>query len=117
MSFLYPRTIKVTRPAAQTGVGWQPGYAGEQPTNDPVIAQDIPASIQAKGRQGKDNPAHLPSDATVSMFTVFIPRAALARGTIKDRDVIIDDLGDRYQVLADGWDSLGYAVVTQRLET
>lgn len=115
MSFLYPRIVSVYRPAAQSGVGFQAGYAGNTADTETLVAKDLAASIQAKGRQGKDNPVRLPGDSTVSMFTIFIPKG-LVMGQLKDRDIIVDDQGVRYQVLADGWDSLGYAAVCQRLE-
>lgn len=116
MSFLYPRTIKITRPLGQTGVGWQSAYAGDTEGGETVLATGIPASIQAKGRQGKENPVKLPGDSTISMFTIFIPLNALARDVLQHHDVITDDLGQRYQVLTPGWDSLGYSAVCQSLE-
>jgi hypothetical protein len=43
-------------------------------------------------------------------------RPKLANGTLKVGDVMIDDLGNRYQVLAPYWDSLGYRLTCALLE-
>lgn len=123
MSFFYPRSVTITRPGVQTGEGLL-GYGGQtqaaetEVTNGSVVtvAENVPASIQAKGRQGKNDPVGLPGDGTVAMYSIFIPRRALAKGSIRDRDIITDELGVRYQVLSDGWDSLGYQVICQRLQ-
>lgn len=114
MSFLYPRTVSVHRPAGQTGEG-KLAYGGASQAGETEIATGLSASIQ-KRREGQKSPAGLPADGTRPTWLIFVPRGSLALGAIKDRDIIIDDLGVRYQVLADGWDSLGYAAITERLE-
>lgn len=115
MSFLYPRTIAVHRqiPAAIAGDG---GYAGLQSTSETVIAAAVPASIQtaSRGSAGRGI-ANVPSDAGKTMWRIMIPRGVLAAGTIQVRDVIVDDLGARYQVGAPWNDSLGWAVLAELL--
>lgn len=113
-SFLYPRTIKIHRPAAQTGGGMLP-YGGQIQANEAEIATGIPASIQEK-REGALNPTRLPGDAKVPTHYVFIPRGKLANGTVKTGDIVIDDLEIRYQVQAPYWDSLGYRLSVITLE-
>lgn len=117
MSFLYPRTVTVTRPGVQTGVG-AVSYGGLQQSNEtPVIASPgVPASIQLAKEHGKPD-ANLPADAGKSNWKVFIPVYAAARGLIQTRDIITDDLGQRYQVIGPYWNSLGHNCICERLET
>lgn len=111
MSFLYPRTVAVHRRAAQSGVGFQPAYAGADPTAETVIATGLPASVQVR-REGQKAPTGLPGDGTKPTWYVFIKRGAMKAaglndGAIKNLDVIVDELGNRYQVIAPYFDSLG----------
>ncbi len=116
MSFLYPRTINVTRPAAQSGVG-AIGYGALQASTETPVATGLPANIQLD-RLGKRLDAHLPADtAGRSMWRVFIPLASAANGLIHANDVVIDDLGRRYQVSEPYWNSLGYNLLVERLGT
>lgn len=113
MSFLYPRIIAVHRPDTNPGAGAQ-DYSGVSAADESNVFRDLQASIQFKpgGRQTGD----LPADAVFPAFAVFIPRCAAALGTITERDIIIDDLGKRYQVSAAYWNSLGYRLVCKLLE-
>jgi hypothetical protein len=115
VSFLYPRTIQVRRPAAQAGVGFQTTYSGLARDQETVVASGVKASIQAR-REGQHGAVGLPADATKPTWYVFIPKRALANGAVRDRDIIEDDLGLRYQVIAPYWDSLGYRLSTELLE-
>ncbi|HZQ41357.1 MAG TPA: hypothetical protein VFA87_11200 [Rhizomicrobium sp.] len=114
-SFLYPRTIKITRPGAQTGVGFNPAYAAEQQAEETKIACNIPASIQARSSGGR-NPVGLPGDSAMNMWRVLTPLGALADGQVKNRDLIYDDLGRKFQVSADYTNSLGADFIVERLE-
>ena len=113
MSFVYPRTIAITRPGAQTGVGAQ-GYGGQSPQSETAVASGVPASIQQtkKGGSGGDI-AGLPAGVPRSMWDIFF---VLPNGTVQDRDIITDDTGIRYQVYGAYWNSLGYKCMTLRLE-
>lgn len=115
MSFLYPRVVSVRRPAAQTGVGFQTGYAGNTRAQETVVAADLRASIQLT-REGQKNPVGLPGDGTRPAWDIFIPYGDAAAGSILDRDFIEDDLGRRFQVVADNPDSLGYAIRAEKVE-
>lgn len=114
-SFLYPRTVSITRPGTQTGVGVQP-YGGETPGTETPVANGLPASIQLERAKGKTD-ADLPGDAARTFWRVFIPAASAARGLIDTRDIVTDDLGQRYQVTAPYWNSLGHSLMVERLET
>ncbi|MCG5072277.1 hypothetical protein [Paraburkholderia tagetis] len=116
MSFVYPRTVAVTRPASDVAVGYQPNYSGLNPAAETAVASGLPASIQLKKERGKPDPG-LPSDAAAKSFwTVFIPRGSAALGLIQANDVVTDDLGVRYQVTAPYCNSLGHALLVERLE-
>ncbi|HEX7854448.1 MAG TPA: hypothetical protein VF503_12205 [Sphingobium sp.] len=114
MSFLYPRTIAVRRPAAQAGIG-AVGYGGHIAAEETPVANGVRASIQAR-REGTNNPVGLPGDGKTPTHYVYIPLRAAARGLINDLDIVVDDLGQRYQVLVNYWDSLGYRLSVQTLE-
>ena len=117
MSFLYPRTISVRRPAQISGVGVIDGYVSQSPAGERVIASNIPASIQAKQSGGSRNPADLPSDSKGQVsWRVLTPRGALADGEVLNRDVIIDDLGRRFQVVAAYMAPLGADFICQQME-
>lgn len=115
MSFLYPRTIAVSRPGTQPGVGAQ-GYGGELPSTETPIASGLPASIQFYKERGR-NEAQLPGDVGKTYDRILIPASAAALGLIMSRDIITDDLGLRYAVVKPYWNSLGYNLMVERLET
>lgn len=115
MSFIYPRRITIKRPAVQTGIG-AVGYAGELQSTETVVATGLPASIQLK-KEGGAPSSNLPGDVSKRPFyLVMIPASAAALGTINRQDIVTDDLGNRYQVQSNYWNSLGYALFTEQLE-
>jgi hypothetical protein len=112
MSFMYPRTIKITRQPDNTGVGGI-GYQGQDPSTETVIASNIPANIQ-QGSSTRRNEADLPTDnPRGGLWNIFFN---MPNGTIFSKDVITDDLGIRYQVVDPYWNSLGYKAICERLE-
>ncbi|KAA0686011.1 hypothetical protein DTW90_34560 [Neorhizobium sp. P12A] len=116
MSFLYPRTISVTRPQGQTGVG-NVGYSAvEKGTEAPVIS-GIPASVQAKTTMARVPNGSLPAQPPGPIvWRVYIPNGKVPDGMIQDRDIITDDLGRRFQVEADYVNSMGWNIPCIRLE-
>jgi hypothetical protein len=112
---MYPRTVSFTRPAAQTGIGKQP-YGGQTRATETDIleAQSLPASIQ-KRREGVSG-SMLPSDAAKPTWYVFVPRGKLAAGVVQDRDIMTDDLGNRFQVIDPYVDSMGANLTVLSLE-
>lgn len=114
MSFVYPRTVAVTRPTQEAGIG-AVGYGGQMPGTEDPVATDLPASIQFRKAHG-GNEAGLPGDAGRSGWRILIPKGAAALGLIQARDIVTDDLGDRYQVAGAYWNSLGYNLSAERLE-
>lgn len=105
MSFLYPRTVSVTRPNAEQGVGLA-SYGGITPSSESPVAgaQGWPASIQL-ATATKPNPNKLPSDVAVSKWKALIWRFPF--GIVVNGDVITDDLGRRFKVDSAYVDSLG----------
>lgn len=116
MSFLYPRKIRVLRPAAQRGLGASTGYGGQTRATDEEIAKDVPASIQLKGDAGRPQ-AQLPGDASRRTYwKILIPRDALQLGTVRLSDIIEDDMKVRYQVLAPYLNAFGHSLLCERMD-
>lgn len=117
MSFIYPRTVSVTRPNNQTGIGAQ-GYGGVTAGNESRVAgaQGLPASIQAKRYRGRPE-GKTPTDApNVTQYEIFIPLPNSTIGLIDERDIVTDDLAKRYVVTSAYWNSLGYRLGTELLQ-
>jgi len=109
MSILYPRTISIRRestitPPAQQG---QIGYGGAAPVSESIIASGLSASIQYE-RVGRENPSRLPTDTRRSTWLILIPLSDADFGLITENDIVLDDLGKRYQVYAADFQPLGY---------
>lgn len=124
-SILYPRLIEIHRlktvaGSTDTVIGLT-GYSGaEQSTSSPqgetVLFTGIAASIQA-GTTGRKKDASLPQDVVFApTWYIYIPANALAEFSIRDRDIILDDEGYRYEVSQNYWNILGYKVTAIRLE-
>jgi hypothetical protein len=114
--FLYPRVIAVTRPTAAPSAG-DAGYLGLQQTSETTIATGIRASIQFDSH-GARPVSDVPADSSGrSLWKVFIPLSAgIANGTIQKNDILTDDLGNRYQVEAPYWNSLGWNLRAESLK-
>lgn len=116
MSFLFPRTISVSRQPPESGFGALPP-SGMHPNTETVVLSDLPASIQQSSTAGKPE-ANVPADRnSASAWRIFIPLySAPTPDLIKTNDIIVDDLGSRYQVIAPYWNSLGFNLLAERLE-
>lgn len=116
MSFLYPRLISIRRPANQDGVGFQAAYAGDRRDDEEVVFTGLKASVQLR-REGQRNPVGLPADGARPTWDILIPRdQPAAAGSIIDGDFAEDDLGRRFQIVADYYDSLGYNLRVERVK-
>ena len=123
---IYPRKIEVRRAKANAGatdaIGLL-GYSGEEATTDPVNPQgevvlfkDIPASVQASNA-GRKKDSGLPQDITYApSWNIFGPSWALSKDVVRDRDIVIDDQGYRYEVAQAYWNILGYKLICVRME-
>jgi hypothetical protein len=115
MSFLYPRTLSIRRPRPNQTAGLQP-YSGQSKAAEDVIATGLPASIQLNHKSGPPQ-GGTPSDAyNRSGYDILIPRGAAALGSICERDIVVDDLGKRYEVTGAYWNSLGYNLSAEMLQ-
>jgi hypothetical protein len=120
----YPRVVSVSRPKTVAGltdaignVGYSGAEQGSGTEGETVLFTGLPASIQlgAAGRTTKSG--ELPGDAVSRpIWNIFIPANAIARYSVRDRDVITDDEGYRYEVGANFWTGLGYQLSTVRME-
>lgn len=113
-SQLYDRVVAITREPDQAGVGFQPAYAGEDATNEVAVASDLPASIQLVREGSRDST--LPGGGTNPLWDVFLPKGAVADGVVKGKDIVTDDLGNRFQVIAPYQNRLGARFRVQTLE-
>lgn len=115
MSFLFPRTVIVHRPATTGGVGFVAAYAGHTPEHESAVFTGLQASIQIR-REGSANKVGLPGDGTSPFFDVFLRRRDVPAGAIHSRDIIIDDLNRRFQVVATDYESLNPRLRCMQLE-
>ena len=113
-SFIYPRTISVSRAAVAVEFGASP-YSGESQAEESFVIQGVPASIQLKRPSGKQETG-LPAGAAKTTWRVFIPLGAMDFTIVKTRDIVTDDLGNRFQVLANYANSMGAAWLVEKLE-
>lgn len=133
-TFLYPRMCSHRRPvsnavqAERNGVSsfGVLGYGGVAQVTDPdpagiaeeIIATGLPCDI-APGGSGKATRTGggLPADSPGPIHWQFtFPKGTFAKGAMKDRDILIDEEGNRYQVVAAYWTPLGYQPKTVRLQ-
>jgi hypothetical protein len=124
---LYPRIIQLERLQTNAGVtdtvigltGYSGATATPAPTdpNSPIVlATKIPASIQA-GPTGRKKDSALPQDVVfMPTWFIYVPLSALDKGTVRDRDIIVDDEFYRYEVGQAYWNVLGHKIICIRLE-
>lgn len=111
MSFLYPRTITILRPAKTTGVGALP-YAADVAATETTVLSTIPAAIQAQKEVGR-LATKLPGDVGLRGFWTIIFQAP--NGTVLPGDIVLDDQGQRYQIVTNYWTTLGYQCMAEQL--
>ena len=122
---IYPRIVSISRLSTVAGltdtignVGYSGAELGVGSEGEVVQLTALPASIQLKtgGRTTKNG--ELPGDAvTKPVWEIFIPASAtVVQYAIRDRDIIIDDEGYRYEVGANYWTAFGYQLSTIRME-
>lgn len=112
-NFLFPSSITITRPNAQSAVGVQ-AYGGLLVANETVIASGIAAHIQAD-RQGTTPMARVPGDAAGESIWKIIFKGAAS--LVKERDFITDEQNKRYQVISADWGPLSTTCRCQLMGT
>jgi hypothetical protein len=124
---LYPRCIEIHRVKTVAGptdsVIGLTGYSGAEastspsdPNGEAVLYIDIKANIQS-GATGRKRDSALPQDVVTNpTWTIYLPRTQVPKGAIRDRDIIVDDEGYRYEVGQAYWNILGWKLTCIRLE-
>ena len=122
---VYPRTIEIHRNETNAGAAdiGLAGYSGAEATTSPsnpadetVLFTGIPASIQA-ARYGTKNITALPQNTvTAPSWNIFVPLPSVQKGAVRDRDIVVDDEGYRYEVGQAYWNRLGFKMICTRLE-
>lgn len=116
-SFIYPRRITIKRQAKNDTLGVS-GYSGMRAATETTVASNLPASIQHFSTS-LPNESNLPGNAYGrGRWRIFIP---IEGGGVKSlginrNDTVVDDEGDRYQVNADYFDSLGWRLEADKIE-
>lgn len=123
---LYNRTMDIHRPetvaAGSPNIGLLPYSgmgqgAGTGTFGETIIQTGVPCSIQAQGMGKTRGLGLLPGDAAgPAQWHIYTPPGYLAKGTVKDRDILVDDEGYRYQVSQASFSQLGDKLVCTRLE-
>lgn len=127
---MYPRTIELRRPRANSAdvvgtpvVGALP-YQGTEQTEatgnvnaEDVLQSGIPATISPVGIGKVKGLDIVPSDSPgpVQYVITTLP-GVLSDGAVRDRDILVDDYGYRYQIAAEQFTPLGYSIRAMRLE-
>jgi hypothetical protein len=115
MGFMYPRVVSVTRQPVSTGGGYK-GYSGMDPSVEQTLYSDLRASIQLARDRGKPE-ANLPADAGKTLWKVLMPLSSgVTVGSVLRGDIVTDDTGQRYQVVAPYINSMGPNLLVERLE-
>jgi len=108
------RTVTFYRPQQQAGVGAQ-GYGGNTAANETALAQNWPCSL-LQAAKAANNPVNLPGDAKQASWGLLMP-AIPGCVVIKNDDVVIDDLGNRYLVYSAELSDLGWRCALTESET
>jgi hypothetical protein len=126
---LYPRCVAIHRVKTIAGTAGSgrtfglTGYSGAEASTNPsdpngeeILFTGIIASIQAAAT-GRKRDSTLPQDAVSNpSWTIYIPVSVLPKGSVRDRDIIVDDEQYRYEVGQAYWNVLGHKLITIRLE-
>lgn len=102
MSFLFPRTIRVSR--VQEVFTTQEGLHQAEVT----LFSNIRANIQLKSDKGAHPmgfPSRTNSETSMTTWNIFFD---LPLGSVNKSDKITDDAGQTYEVTGNYWNSLGY---------
>jgi hypothetical protein len=117
-NILYPHVATLRRNLEQPVAG-QSAYDGAQATAETVMAGPMAANFQID-RTGRPPDAKLPADPIgAPTMRVFFPGTWLggpAYGMIQPFDILVDGLGQRYQVIVVEWQPIGTQVRAQLLE-
>lgn len=121
-ALIYNRTVSINRPGTiPVPSGGTPsvvvtGYGGVTDGTETTLYTGLMASIQVKSAVRQHLNA-LPADTRAPyVWSVFLQKSAVPLGGIENRDIVIDELGNRYQVESAQWGLLGYHLRCRLLE-
>lgn len=112
MRILRPRTIGIFRARQTAVVGRLPYGAMRKEEEDPVMV-GLKAQISAT-RESRPITAGLPSGTLFRSLYKIIFRGPV--GVVRSKDVLRDDLGNRYQVMSAQYGRLGCDVLAELME-
>lgn len=121
----YPRTVSVRRLKTVAGgvadavgaVGYSGAEQGTSSEGETILFSGLIASIQLGSAGRTTVNVGLPGDAVSKpVWKIYIPSSVVSQYAIRDRDIILDDEGYRYEVSANLWTTAGYELSTVRLE-
>lgn len=104
------RTVSFMRPTAQTGTGVNT-YGGVTAANVSRLVSNWPASVLVVSREARPL-ANLPSDTSVSYWTVLLP--ACPGVTLRTADLMYDDLGRSGVVATTELSELGWRLAVRQ---
>lgn len=122
---VYLRTVSIRRLKTVAGTSdaiGGVGYSGAEQSlssieGEVVLFSGLMASIQLSTAGKTTKGTELPGDATSKpIWIIFIPVSVISIYSVRDRDIVLDDEGYRYEVAANQWTSAGYQLSTVRLE-
>jgi hypothetical protein len=118
-NLLYPHIVSLRRNMEQPA-GGQSAYDGAQASAETVLIVGMAANVQID-RTGRPPDAKLPADPIgAPTHKIMFPAVSLGGpgyGTIMNRDILVDGLGQRYQVIVVEWQYIGTQVRAQVMET
>lgn len=116
MAGIYARTISIRRPVQHSEIGGA-SYSALGQSDETTILTGLAASIQAKSAPLKSPATDLPTAPPGPVqWIIFLPKAASSLGQIHERDIVVDEVGDRYHVEAAYWNILGYQLKCVKLD-
>lgn len=107
------RTINVTRPQQQTGVG-AVGYGGDTDANETALMTGWPASV-LQGTKGEKNEVNLPGDVRNPWWQMLMP--AFPGVVLQSADIVTDDIGRRYIISSAELTDLGWRCTMMSAQT
>lgn len=114
---LFDRVISIYRQATELAPG-NVGYMGQNRTTETLLFSGIAASIQATAsRATRSGDDRQPYDAPGPVvWNIIVPFSTAPLGGLKTRDIVVDDVGDRYQVSAAYPDGVVWKLASLRLD-
>lgn len=106
------RVVTLWRPQQQTATGLN-GYGGNTLAGQTKTLDQWPASLLQRGRQ-RTGETRLPGDTYDPMHYLLLP-ASPAGVTFESRDLVTDDLGERYVVVSTELTLLGWRMEVQQV--